>query len=200
MDIWNEAQAWEEDWWGLCLNTYGEEYKQLLYADRMGLKTFHDGKGPYNFNVQERKILDIGGGPVSLLLKCANLKAGKVVEPLALPAWVHLRYETAGIEFENIPGETIDESGWDEVWIYNVLQHTYDPAQIIKNAQAAGKIIRLFEWLDTHQNIGHPQVLSAAILDDCLRGEGKVEVLNGQSNCHGKCYYGIFLGNGELKA
>ena len=78
---WQEAQRWELGWWGDCTNTYGEEEKQLLYASRMGLKSFHNGKSPYNFDLDGMSILDIGGGPVSLLLKCINFRKAKVVDP-----------------------------------------------------------------------------------------------------------------------
>jgi len=32
---WQKAQRWEKDWWGNCTNTFGEETKQLLYANRI---------------------------------------------------------------------------------------------------------------------------------------------------------------------
>ena len=56
---WKDDQEWEKNWWGNCTNTYGEEQKQLLYASRMGLSTFHDGRSPYNLSVSG-KVLDIG--------------------------------------------------------------------------------------------------------------------------------------------
>ncbi|MHC4464472.1 MAG: hypothetical protein ACYS30_24030, partial [Planctomycetota bacterium] len=58
---WSEVQEWETSWWGKCINTYGEETKQLLYADRMGLQMFHDGKSPFNIDVKGANVLDIGG-------------------------------------------------------------------------------------------------------------------------------------------
>ena len=36
---WGEATVWEKNWWGNCCNTFGEEFKQLAYADKMGLKS-----------------------------------------------------------------------------------------------------------------------------------------------------------------
>ncbi len=189
---WKTAQGWEKNWWNTCQNTYGEEEKQLLYANRMGLKLFHDGKSPYNFDLQGKEILDIGGGPTSLLLKCINFTSALVVDPLSVPMWVVDRYKAAGILYSALPGEEIREGGWREAWIYNVLQHTQSPSTIIRNAQAAADIIRIFEWIDTETNIGHPHSLTEAQLNEWLGGEGKVEVLNGQANCYGKCFYGIF--------
>lgn len=191
---WNTAQEWERQWWGSCQNTYGEEEKQLLYANRMGLRPYHDGRSPYNFDLKGRSVLDIGGGPVSLLLKCTNFKKSYVIDPCEYPNWVWKRYQAAGIEYWHFSGEEVPAGAdeFDEVWLYNVLQHTQDPEKIIRNAQRAGKIIRIFEWIDTRINEGHPHSLTEQQLNEWLSGEGKVEVLNGQANCYGRCYYGIF--------
>ena len=90
------ANEWEKQWWGTCQNTYGEEEKQVVCATKMGLRFFHDGKGPYNIDMHGSSVLDIGGGPCSLLLKCVNVK-GKVADPLLLgfPHWILERYEEA---------------------------------------------------------------------------------------------------------
>lgn len=191
---WNTAQNWEKDWHGTCQNTYGEEEKQLLYANRMGLRTFHNGKSPYNFDLEGKSVIDIGGGPCSLLLKCVNGKRLTVVDPLEFPGWVGLRYVIAGIDHQSIKAEDIIETGYDLALIYNVLQHTDNPDIIIKNALRVAKEVRIFEWIDTPTNEGHPHTLTEEKLNKWLGGEGKVEVLNGQANCFGKCYYGIFNG------
>lgn len=190
--MWTDDQLWELNWWGNCINTYREETKQLLYADRMGLKTFHDGKSQYNFDQQDKRILDIGGGPVSILLKCHNFKRAKVIDPCKYPSWIIARYEIANIEYQQIKGENLDEVGWDEVWIYNVLQHTENPEIVIQNAKKAGEIIRIFEWIDTAPSKGHPHTLQKNLLDQWLNGYGKTEQLSGQNTCTGKCYYGVF--------
>ena len=191
MHNWSAAQKWERGWWGNCVNVYREEQKQLLYADRMGLRAFHDGKSPYNFDLGGASVLDIGGGPCSLLLKCTNV-IGKIVDPLEFPAWALMRYQIAGIAFGQVQGEKIDELGWDEAWLYNVLQHTEDPALVIRNAQKAARLIRIFEWIDMPTNRGHPHSLTVVQLNDWLRGEGKVESFTGQHTCTGTGYYGIF--------
>ena len=189
---WIHAQEWERQWWGSCQNTYGEETKQLLYATKMGLRPHHDGRSPHNFDLNGRSVLDIGGGPVSLLLKCTNHENSFVADPCDYPEWVRLRYELAGIGYSRVAGEDIVYERFDEVWLYNVLQHTQDPERIIRNAQRAGRIIRIFEWINTHINDGHPHSFTEHQLNEWLRGEGKTETLNGQANCWGRCYYGIF--------
>jgi 2-polyprenyl-3-methyl-5-hydroxy-6-metoxy-1,4-benzoquinol methylase len=189
---WDKAQEWEKKWWGDCTNTYGEETKQLHYAEKMGLQPINDSKGVH-FDLEGKSVLDIGGGAVSLLLKCTNFKYAKVTDPLPLPEWIKERYFAAGIQYIQDAGEVIHIPGekFDEVWIYNVLQHTEDPARIIENSRNTGKIIRVFEWLEIGISDGHIQNLTEKKMNEWLHGEGKVEVMNSQL-FRGKCYYGIF--------
>lgn len=194
---WKQAQEWESSWWSNCANTYGEEEKQWLYARRMGLghRFYHNRKSPYNINMDGRSVIDIGGGPVSLLLKATGLSRAMVVDPLEVPHWVELRYEGVGIELVRKPGEQVKfEKKFTEAWIYNCLQHTANPKLVIENALRAADYVRLFEWIETSINEGHPHSFTAATLDHWLGGEGKTEQLNGEANCYGRCYYGIFVG------
>jgi len=193
MNSWKDAQGWEQKWWNNCSNTFGEEFKQLLYASRMGLIFTPNNSTPFRIDMQGKSVLDIGGGPISLLLKCVNVR-GKVIDSLEFPQWVIERYKSAGIEFERIKAESMSETGWDEAWIYNVLQHVESPEKVITNTRQAAKIIRISEWIGTSVNIGHPQILTEEKLNNSLRGEGKVEMFTGQNGCKGKGYYGVFKG------
>src|SRR6266704_2122476 len=132
---WENDQEFERNWWANCQNTFTEETKQLTYAYKMGLTAYSNrGKWPC-YDLAGKSVLDIGGGPVSMLLKCENRGPCLVADPCRYPAWTVDRYRTSGIDFRQIKGEELLEAGWDEVWIYNVLQHTEDPALIIKNAR-----------------------------------------------------------------
>lgn len=192
---WARAQDWERAWWGQCTNTLNEVIKQLTYARYMGLEFVRDAYTPYNLHMDDRQVVDIGGGPTSLLLRCVTIRMAVVVDPMPMPEWVALRYATAGIDWVQKKGENWESFGYDEAWIYNVLQHTDDPKQVIKRARAAAKLIRLFEWIDTPTNAGHPHSLRADLLDQWLGGEGKRIQLNGEGGCFGKAYCGIFNGS-----
>lgn len=199
MQTWEEATKWEADWHGNCVNSLGEEYKQIAYAKRMGLKPFHNGKSPFNFNLNGASVLDIGGGPYSLLLKCENVGNATVVDPCDYPSWVNARYDAAKIERLKIKGEDLTafmHLKYDEVWLYNCLQHTEDPERIIANARKIGKIIRIFEWIETGVAAGHLHNLTEANLNAWLGGIGKTEKIN-ENTAVGLCYYGIFLGRAE---
>ncbi len=191
MGNWKDDQKWEARWWGNCLNVYGEETKQRHYAKCMGLTELSNSQFSFYYDLAGRSVLDIGCGPTSLLLKCVNFGKAMAVDPLPYPAWVGERYKHAGVEYALVKGEDIDDEGFDEVWIYNVLQHVEDPVAIINNAMRAGKIIRLFEWLEIGVAPGHPWNLLEDQMNEWLGGTGKVNA----DVPRGKEYYGIFLGN-----
>lgn len=187
---WSEHQDWERRWWGDCLNTYGEETKQLQYAKRMGLKAFHDSQGVH-FDLAGQSVLDLGGGPVSLLLKCVRGHDLTVVDPCEYPFWTRARYQEAGITYLQRPAEEFTSAIlFDECWMYNVLQHTEDPEAICRVARAAGRIVRVFDWLEIGVAPGHPQNLTEAAMNRWLGGEGKVVPAD-----RGQEYFGVFKGD-----
>ena len=179
--IWAKENEWERFWWNNCVNTYAEETKQFVYMNRMGV-TDVDRRG--------QSVIDIGGGPVSFLLKCQNVK-GYVVDPCFYPSWVWQRYEAAGIKYLQSKGEDFCGIVADEVWIYNCLQHTESPREVVQNARKHGNVVRIFEWIYTSVEPGHPHSLNQEDLDLWLGGRGSVEEIN-QDGCVGICYYGVF--------
>lgn len=176
----------ERNYWGDCCNTFGEDHKHYTYAALMDIPTVF-----WQFDVKNKSILDIGGGPTSMLLKAYNLSRGKVVDPIAYPKWTVDRYNSKNIEVEVKLGEDIDEVGWDEVWIYNCLQHTINPSKIIDNAKRAGSVLRICEWVDIPPHEGHPQELTENSLNHWIGQSGHVSEVH-QSDCNGKLYYGVF--------
>jgi hypothetical protein len=200
----NPLYEFEADYWGNCCNSLDEEIKQFFYAKLMSI----DKYSPFSFSVNGKKILDIGGGPVSLLLKCHDHGGSKVVDPIKYPKWTIDRYASNNIEYDQKPGEDVDEEGYDEVWIYNCLQHVIDPEKIINNAKKAAPVIRIFEWIDIPAHEGHPHELKEDKLNKWLGGKGSVgiikydeyssvfgstlPVIRERTGGGGACYYGVF--------
>lgn len=184
---------YELEFWGDCANTWHEEQKQFVYANRMGLLSSWNCAHPPTYNIGGRSVLDIGGGPVSLLLKCINRGYCAVVDPGEFPSWVNYRYAECGIEHWMTSGESLrgDRHDFDEVWIYNVLQHVEDPALVVSNARAAAKKIRIFDWIEVDPYPGHPHRLEQDLLDEWLGSSGYVAQVNEKGAC-GKAYYGVF--------
>ena len=198
-----EEYKFEADYWGNCANTLDEDIKQFLYAKAMGIPK----NSAYEFTVGGRRILDIGGGPSSMLLKVIDHGGSKVIDPIEWPAWTVDRYKSHNIEFNQKTGEEIEETGWDEVWIYNCLQHVIDPQIIIENAKKAAPVLRIFEWLDIPAHDGHPHELKKEKLDEWIGQSGQVSnVSTGAYNDYfdsnllapntqgkgAKCYHGWF--------
>lgn len=186
---------YEAAFWGDCLNTFGEEQKHYVYAQRMGLTILGD-----TILTGGARVLDIGSGPASMLLKVADRGEGcTALDPLLLtwPSWVAHRYLEAEIECRAISGEELSPDGdrYDEAWIYNVLQHVEEPELVISRARARADVVRLFEWIDIPAYDGHPHELRARDLRSWLGGSNTwgVERMD-ENGCVGMAFYGSFLG------
>lgn len=164
----SEALEFEASWWGDCRNTFHEEEKQTVYAEWMGLELVPSGHPPtYQLN---GSVIDVGGGPVSLLLKTVGGTKLAVADPCEYPKWVGARYRAAGIRYLRMRGEDTTCSAYDEAWCYNVLQHVEDPEQVIVGMLKAKRGIRIFEWLDLPAYEGHPNALTANDFDGWFKG------------------------------
>jgi len=205
MTEWDLASAWERDWWGDCVNTLYEEEKQMVYAEKMGLTRTPNPKTPYVFDLKGASVLDIGGGATSLLLKCVNFHDSWVVDPLISkhPKWVIDRYKSLGIKSIDLKGEELDKAvdmlkwdTFDECLVYNVLEHCEDPKKVIDNAKKLGKIVRLFEWIDTGVgvNSGHIHSFTEQQLNEWLGGQGKTDFIK-RGGAVGHAYFGIWKGD-----
>lgn len=198
MKEWIEQhQTFEKDFWGDCINTFGEEAKQITYAHYMGLENIRGPRGEWPcFDMKSASVVDIGGGPCSMLLKTINAKNKTVIDPCGFPKWIDARYFAAEIEWIQSPAEHCFVSiKFDEVWIYNTLQHVIDPEAVIKNSfdllKDSGRI-RIFEWIHVPVSIGHPHFLTEIGLSSWLGRGGKVDNID-CNGAVGKAFFGTFL-------
>jgi 2-polyprenyl-3-methyl-5-hydroxy-6-metoxy-1,4-benzoquinol methylase len=190
-EAWQKAQERERSWHGNCVNSYHEETKQLHYAERMGLEFLPEEWTYPTLDVQGRSVLDLGGGAYSLLLKCRRLgPRSAVLDPCVYPPWTDARYAAAGVRVLRVPAETYTPAErWDEVWIYNVLQHVVAPARVIERALAWGRVVRLYEWIETAVDECHPHRLTRDDLEAWLGAPGYVETY-----LRTRAFYGVFAG------
>jgi hypothetical protein len=181
----------ESRFWGNCTRSLGEELKQITYMSRMGFPLVRTWRSGFNFDAEGRSIIDIGGGPVSVLLKMENLESGTVVDPGEYPNWVESRYSEARIGFVPERGEDLEssEDPFDLALIYNCLQHCDDPAKVIANARVCARELRMFEWVDLPPHEGHPHMLTEAKLNEWAGRPGVVETFTGENECHGRAWY-----------
>jgi len=190
LDETGSAQDWEKSWWGDCTLTFGEEAKQITYAHRMGLVNEPRlGKWPV-YDLRGASVVDLGGGPVSMLLKCVNAPNSVVVDPCPYPDWVRQRYTHAGIGYTQMGAEDFRDAAYrDEAWCYNVLQHVVDPERVIDTARAQARTLRIFEWIETETNIGHPHTLHAHELNQWIGGTGQIGMVD-ENGAVGLAYWG----------
>jgi glycosyltransferase involved in cell wall biosynthesis/SAM-dependent methyltransferase len=165
---WERATDFESSWWGLDPNErWNEEVRrQDTYARLMGLPADLDlGKAT--------RVLDIGCGPTSMLLRADRHGAtGFGVDPLPVSRNTLQRYKAANVLFNNEKAENIDPMPgvFDEAWIYNCLQHTEDPSLILSKVKIAAHLIRIFEWVNTAPAPGHPQTLTEGMFSEAFDG------------------------------
>jgi glycosyltransferase involved in cell wall biosynthesis/SAM-dependent methyltransferase len=185
---WEEAHDWESNWWGLGWNEKWDQEidKQHTYARLMGLPPDLWLRSPTDpSNV---RVLDVGCGPVSMLLR-ANLGAPPAepvlrsvgVDPLRVSEETKRRYAAQGVEFLNIKAEDINEAaplfegGFDEIWLYNCLQHVDVPPLVLeKIKRVARKTVRIFEWLNLPPCPGHPHTLTESLFTSAFLGWKRV--------------------------
>jgi hypothetical protein len=178
--------ASEAAYWGDCANTFDEDQKHWVYARLMGIRQEH-----WSLIHPGGLVIDIGGGPASMLLKCRRINGeilGHVWDPLPYPTWTRARYQAHGIAVARHRGEELTISdAWDEAWIYNCLQHTDDPALVVRNALRAAPVLRIAEWIDIPPHDGHPHMLTAALLQQWTGAEGQITEL-AESGCYGRMW------------
>jgi ubiquinone/menaquinone biosynthesis C-methylase UbiE len=167
---WNSCQKYERESWGdniFVTPTNGEVIKQNTYAKLLNLT---ENENFDQIDAGGKTILDVGCGPTSLLLRTKNFKKAVGVEPLFYSEKVNQEYLKHNIELIAIPAEEMDftENQFDEVWMYNVLQHTYDPTLILNKCFKYGKTIRIFEWLDIPPHEGHPHEFTQEYFEKTL--------------------------------
>ena len=127
-----------------------------------------------------------------MLLKAIDGNKLTVVDPCPYPQWVRQRYRHAGIEQVQMEAEDWrDAAFYDEAWIYNVLQHVIDPEAVIGTARAQARTLRIFEWLETETNVGHPHSLRSSDLDAWIGGTGQIGVVD-ENGAVGLAYWGAF--------
>jgi glycosyltransferase involved in cell wall biosynthesis/SAM-dependent methyltransferase len=160
-DVWEEANKWEGEWWGLERNPRWdeEEKKQVTYARLMGL--------PADLDIGGARVLDVGCGPTSMLLRAKNGIDCVGVDPLKISEETAATYRKANVEFKNIKAEDFvcEADAFDEAWIYNCLQHADKPRKILEMMKFGARSIRLFEWINMGTCPGHPHNLTEDLFE-----------------------------------
>lgn len=184
---WKTAQTFEAGWWGTDWSPRWDEEikKQETYHRLMGIGGRKDFNGA--------KILDVGCGPVSLLQRTKH-GPSRGVDPLPMSEKTHAHYREMDVELLSMPAEEMptDET-FDEIWMYNLLQHTRDPNEILRRIAACSEVgteVRIFEWIEMGVSEGHPQNLTESLFQDHFGAGWRREIWNvgtvADGDAHGK--------------
>jgi SAM-dependent methyltransferase len=158
---WEAAQEWERSWWLNNRHLHPQEMvKNRVMADWMLIR-----------GAAGLKVLDIGCGPLSLLLRIPA-KEGVALDPLDFGP-LEAAYRAANVRRVIMPAEEFKETGFDEVWVYNCLQHTIDPMAVLATACRAGRTVRLFEWTGIDPYQGHLHRITPEMIRTALSGHGE---------------------------
>lgn len=123
-------------------------------------------------DIKGKRILDIGGGPISILLHFDTYNS-LVVDPI-LPAPKFIEnYLRHGINFFRGKGEDYltdwTDEKFDEVWLYNCLQHVQSPSFILYNLRQVAPILRISEPMGTGTDLLHPHRFEKESFEFALR-------------------------------
>jgi SAM-dependent methyltransferase len=150
-----------------------------------------------NDDVKNKTVIDIGCGPLSLLLR-HPVKIGVGLDPIEYGD-LEEAYATKGIKRLIKCGEDLDitDGLYDEAWIYNCLQHVKDPNKIIENALTVAKTVRIFEWTFIKPYTGHLHELTPDLLYEPFKKAGwhtlmKTTGILKHSGLNGNYFMGIF--------
>jgi hypothetical protein len=131
-------------------------------------------------------VTDFGCGPESLLL-CTDVDHAHsvAVDPLEFSEEDERRYRDLCIRRDRVKGEAFHDQQTEESWLYNCLQHVEDPTGLlVRAAQTARNVVRIFEWVDVPPDALHLHVIRAGAIEEVLRdhGFGRLYVTTGVSS------------------
>lgn len=143
---WKIAQEAEFKWHEPLNDKVLDDYKKAYarYLSYLGI----------DFDCREKRILEIGPGPIGCLNYCHNFKEAYVMEPLPFTQSFEM-YAAKGIKVINQAAETAEWPDVDEVWMFNLLQHVQNPDAIIEKAKTF-PLVRFFEPINFPTSLEHP--------------------------------------------
>jgi len=127
-------------------------------------------------------------------LFCANSQNSLIVEPMDLPENVISNYKANNIKILKGAIEELKLPKVDEVWLFNVMQHVWNPDTFISKLKKVSKKIVFFEPVNSPIEDVHPHSFT---MEDFKKyfGEDSVKFFAGRTepNFHtSDCVYGTW--------
>jgi hypothetical protein len=185
--IWQQAQNYEKvfHWkksYQDAISYYREFYKG--YFKYLGIETDQKGK----------RIIEVGPANVPALVFCENYGRSLIIEPMPSERLDRIT-QSMNVDIIKQPAENVKVSGYDQVWIFNLLQHVIDPEKLVENLKTMAEKIYFFEPINTKISVNHPHSLK---IEDFKRwfGEASHYPFTSTKVFHThECAYGIYENN-----
>lgn len=188
-DVWENAQI--------------HELKHHHFSDNE-ITHYHDGYrkifgflGCNEESFAAKSILEVGPA-LHPALSYVSARKKVCVEPMfeSFEKANKMRFVESGIEVISMPFEEIDfdDQIFDEIWLFNVLQHVIDPDDILKKSKKIAKLIRFFEPINCGTDVCHPHEFDLSYFRNFF-SEDSVKFYAGgtMSNFHtADCAYGSY--------
>jgi ubiquinone/menaquinone biosynthesis C-methylase UbiE len=179
-EAWKKANVDESAYWEIFTCEVETLKHQDIYMQALGITQDYYYEPDRSLNMSGLNVLDVGGGPASILLRTNNnlpnrphdgLNKGVVIDPVMITDHQKMRYDFHDIEFIEDQAENIDkyysEKGFfDECFIYNCLQHVVDPLKILDKITAVSKRIRIAEPLNVPTDHMHLHMFTENYFDE----------------------------------
>lgn len=181
--MWDKAQEYEYRWHVPAMESFDEYYYKYFDGYRQLF--------PYvglSFDVKEKNILEVGGGPFPALIYCQNRGDDcAVLDTLFYPTYELYNIETI-VDLKYTKGYHFDEA-----WMFNLLQHVKDPEETINRIKEKVNRIIFFEPINQPKNMCHLHVITEDFL---IKHFGECNIYPANENAKNfhkaTCGYGIF--------
>lgn len=148
-----------------------------------------------DIHTADKRILDIGGGPKSLLMGTFGYGTSTIIDPVDYPAHIEglgNLLASKKITFRNCTAEDIvDEyDNYDEVWCYNTIPHTDTPEKFLLSLVRKlkdGGIIRIMEPMHKPY-LNHPTEVTKELFD-IIRTNASEIIKEEVVNYHSEGYF-----------
>lgn len=157
---WQLAQKWELMWatqeeQKSMRETYSKIYMQLFGYD-------------IEKDFQGKTILEIGCGMFPTALWATGKKKATVVDPLTKQFSMDVHHYWNDNNIFAVP-EKFEywnrTEFFDEVWLFNVLQHVFDPELLLERLKGSGSNVRVFECVDVPaDDKHHPHMITLDLM------------------------------------
>jgi len=130
-------------------------------------------------NLNGKSIVEIGPAKVAALCFCNNYAHSFIIEPTIYPDMVDFYKSFENITMIHEAAETCIFPKTDEAWLFNVLEHTIDPTEIVNLCKKNCDVIRFFEPLDRGgRDECHPHNMTREYMESQF-GEKNIKIYGG---------------------